>query len=87
MPERVARFLVLSASNRLINGDWVGGRWQNTGIGGTTHGGEEFCTPAAEVCERVEALSGLPFSKQKREWLTLSHPPAWTPEQQIDLFA
>ena len=27
------------------------------------------------------------FSKQKREWLTLSHPPAWTPERQIDLFA
>jgi hypothetical protein len=61
MPERVARFLVLSASNRLICGDWVGGRWQNTGIGGTTHGGAEFCTPAVEVAERVEALSGLPW--------------------------
>ena len=61
MPEWVARFLVLSASNRLINGDWVSGRWQNTGIGGTTHGGAEFCTPAVEVAERVEALSGLPW--------------------------
>jgi len=30
---------------------------------------------------------GARCSKQKNEWLTLSHPPAWTPEQQIGLFA
>jgi len=27
------------------------------------------------------------FSKQKREWLTLSQPPAWVPERQADMFA
>ena len=27
------------------------------------------------------------FSRQRSEWLTLSHPPAWTPDVQADMFA
>lgn len=58
--EAVARFLVLSAANRLICCDWQGGKWKNTGQGGTTHGGEEFCTPVERVAEAVE-VSGAAF--------------------------
>jgi hypothetical protein len=37
--EGAAQYVVIAASNRLINVDWHGGRWANTGAGGTSFGG------------------------------------------------
>ena len=52
--ERAAAFLQINAFNRLINVDRnAAGEWKNTGIGGTTFGGDEFATPAGETAQKV----------------------------------
>lgn len=51
------RWLMLAASNRLINGADGPDGWRNTGVGGTTFGGAEFATPAERVAEAVEAVA------------------------------
>ena len=170
-PREVARAARLLTANRLINLDPE--TWRNTGEGGTTHGGAEFCTPAAALADAVEGVPEVPgavvddaravdppklppgvvvyidppylnttgyahkfrrsewlpivrrwaeagalvvvsearrilpllsegwhaveitgerkgqkrtFSKQQREWLTMSRPPAWRPSEQMGLF-
>jgi len=52
-PREVARAARLLTANRLINLDPE--TWRNTGEGGTTHGGEEFCTPAPALADAVGA--------------------------------
>jgi len=57
-PREVARWLRIVASNRLINLDPR--TWKNTGIGGSTHGGAEFCTDSEAVAARAEAVPVCP---------------------------
>lgn len=52
-PREVARAARLLTANRLINLDPQ--TWQNTGEGGTTHGGAEFCTDAAVLADALGA--------------------------------
>jgi hypothetical protein len=56
----VARWAQITASNRLINVAWndAEGRWANTGAGGTTFGGAEFCTPCARTADAFDATPG-----------------------------
>ncbi len=56
-PHRVARLLVLTASNRLIHGADGPDGWRNTGQGGTTFGGEEFATPLEDVARNLESVA------------------------------
>lgn len=56
-PREVARWLRIVSSNRLIS---LGPDWQNTGDGGSTFGGAEFCRPAARVAEGAEAVPEMP---------------------------
>ena len=51
----LARWARLVTANRLINLDPM--TWTNTGQGGNTHGGAEFCTPAAQLAEAFDMLS------------------------------
>ena len=57
-PREVARTARLLTANRLINLDPE--TWRNTGEGGTTHGGAEFCTPAAALADAVEGVPEVP---------------------------
>lgn len=52
---RLAEYAVIASANRLIN--VAGPDLVNTGAGGTTFGGAEFCTPAREVGERFEGMA------------------------------
>jgi hypothetical protein len=54
----VARWARLTTANRLIPATWVDGQWRNTGDGGSTFGGDEFCTPALDLAEKFEASVG-----------------------------
>lgn len=56
-PREVARWLRIVSSNRLINLDPE--TWRNTGIGGSTFGGSEFCTDAAALAEAASAVPEL----------------------------
>lgn len=55
----IARWLVIQTANRLINVDWNGAAWKNTGKGGTTFGGAEFCTPAPITAQAVEDIANM----------------------------
>ncbi len=58
-PREVARWARIVTSNRLIN--LSPETWRNTGQGGNTFGGDEFCTDAAVLAGAFEAVpSGLP---------------------------
>jgi hypothetical protein len=57
-PHRVARLLVLTASNRLIHGADGPDGWRNTGQGGTTFGGEEFATSIEDVARNLDEIGG-----------------------------
>jgi len=57
-PREVARAARLLTANRLINLDPE--TWRNTGEGGTTHGGAEFCTPAPALADAVEGVPEVP---------------------------
>ena len=52
-PREVARWIRIISSNRLINLDPQ--TWRNTGKGGSTFGGREFCSSAAYLAERLES--------------------------------
>jgi hypothetical protein len=78
----VARWARLTTANRLIPATWVDGQWRNTGDGGTTFGGAEFCTPAVDLAEKFEATVGdLPATveadarrvdpREVARWMTL----------------
>ena len=54
----VARWARLTTANRLIPATWVDGQWRNTGDGGTTFGGAEFCTPVLDLAEKFEVTDG-----------------------------
>jgi hypothetical protein len=54
----VARWARLTTANRLIPATWVDGQWRNTGDGGSTFGGDEFCTPAVDLAAKFEASVG-----------------------------
>lgn len=56
-PREVARWLRIVSSNRLINLDPE--TWRNTGAGGSTFGGSEFCTDAAALADAL-ALPQMP---------------------------
>ena len=57
-PREVARWARIVTSNRLIN---LGADWCNTGAGGSTFGGAEFCTDAAVLAQAFsDAPGGLP---------------------------
>jgi len=51
----LARWARLVTANRLINLDPM--TWTNTGQGGNTHGGAEFCTPATQLAEAFVVLT------------------------------
>jgi hypothetical protein len=55
-PRRVARLLVLTASNRLIHGADGPDGWKNTGHGGTGFGGDEFATPIEDVARNLDDI-------------------------------
>ena len=57
-PREVARAARLLTANRLINLDPE--TWRNTGEGGTTHGGAEFCTDAAALADAVGGVPEVP---------------------------
>jgi hypothetical protein len=61
-PREVARWLRLITSNRLINIAWSPAHndWRNTGIGGTTFGGADFCTSIDALTEGCSDLPTLP---------------------------
>jgi len=54
----VARWARLTTANRLIPATWVDGQWRNTGDGGSTFGGDEFCTPAVDLAGKFEVTDG-----------------------------
>jgi hypothetical protein len=54
----VARWARLTTANRLIPATWVDGQWRNTGDGGSTFGGAEFCTPAVDLAGKFEVTVG-----------------------------
>jgi len=54
----VARWARLTTANRLIPATWVDGQWRNTGDGGSTFGGAEFCPPVLDLAEKFEASVG-----------------------------
>ena len=56
-PYEVARWLRIATSNRLIN---VGPDWKNTGAGGSTFGGAEFCTAIDDLLRAVEGVEEVP---------------------------
>ncbi len=62
-PEEVARWVALLSSNRLINVAWdeTRGRFSNTGNGGDTFGGPEFCN-LARGRAGLERLVGIEWS-------------------------
>lgn len=53
----LARWMRICTANRLINVNSE--TWRNTGRGGSTFGGAEFCTPAARVADSLQDLAGL----------------------------
>jgi hypothetical protein len=61
-PREVARWLRLITANRLINIAWSNAHndWRNTGIGGTTFGGADFCTSIDALTEGCGDLPTLP---------------------------
>lgn len=57
LPEReIARWARIVTSNRLIN--LSAETWTNTGEGGSTFGGSEFCTPCPALSEAFSKLPG-----------------------------
>ena len=56
-PREVARWIRLVTSNRLIN---VGPDFQNTGQGGSTHGGDAFCTSIPELLDAMDRVPDHP---------------------------
>jgi hypothetical protein len=52
-PREVARWIRLVTANRLIN---VGPDFKNTGQGGSTHGGESFCTTIPELLDALDRV-------------------------------
>ena len=52
-PREVARWIRLVTANRLIN---VGPDFQNTGQGGSTHGGDSFCTSIPELLDALDRV-------------------------------
>ena len=52
-PREVARWIRLVTANRLIN---VGPDFQNTGQGGSTHGGDAFCTSIPELLDAMDRV-------------------------------
>jgi len=52
-PREVARWIRLVTANRLIN---VGPDFKNTGQGGSTHGGDAFCTSIPELLDALDRV-------------------------------
>ena len=52
-PREVARWIRLVTANRLIN---VGPDFQNTGQGGSTHGGDAFCTSIPKLLDAMDRV-------------------------------
>ena len=52
-PREVARWIRLVTANRLIN---VGPDFKNTGQGGSTHGGDSFCTSIPELLDALDRV-------------------------------
>ena len=52
-PREVARWIRLVTANRLIN---VGPDFKNTGQGGSTHGGDSFCTSIPELLDAMDRV-------------------------------
>jgi hypothetical protein len=57
-PREVARWARIVSSNRLVNLDPM--TWQNTGVGGSTFGGADFCTPAPDLAANFGTVPTLP---------------------------
>lgn len=56
-PAELARWMRITTANRLI---CLSPRtWTNTGKGGSTFGGDEFCTPAERLAEGLESIAGI----------------------------
>ena len=59
-PYDLARWLVIVTSNRLIPHKWTKEKgWCNAGVGGYTHGGSEFATPAVDTAAKVGRLASV----------------------------
>ncbi len=52
-PREVARWIRLVTANRLIN---IGPDFKNTGQGGSTHGGDSFCTTIPELLDALDRV-------------------------------
>lgn len=68
-PREIARWARIVTANRLI---CVGPDWRNTGIGGNTHGGADFCTPIEQLAAAMSAVHG----DQMQADLLTTTPPA-----------
>lgn len=58
-PREVARWIRIVTANRLIN---LGPDFRNTGQGGSTHGGDAFCTPVSGLFDALLSTPSLPAS-------------------------
>ena len=59
-PREVARWIRLITSNVLINLDSQ--TWKNTGVGGSTFGGDAFCRPVKGIAKMFDNVDQMPVS-------------------------
>ena len=67
-PRRVARLLVLTASNRLIHAADGPDGWKNTGHGGTGFGGEEFATSIEDVARNLDDIGAQHMTQSRARY-------------------
>ena len=85
-PREVARWVRIITANRLIPVRWDEDRqgWFNTGVGGTTHGGEEFATAIHSLVSKFLDLDVVLQADVERDSRTVD--PSTIPEGTVAYF-
>jgi hypothetical protein len=65
-PRELARWARLVTANRLI---CLGPDYRNTGRGGTTHGGADFCTPVEDLADALLEVAMLVDPREVARWV------------------
>ena len=65
-PRELARWARLVTANRLI---CLGPDYRNTGRGGTTHGGADFCTPVEDLANALLEVAMLVDPREVARWV------------------